>query len=230
MNKFIICLLLSACNLAQAQSTDTTQDLAQLRSLAEDFLKQQTLSYPGSISISTTQLDSRLKLPKCTNPLPFLQKGSRLVGKVSVGIRCTTPKPWSIYLAAQIMVSGNYYVTAKQISQGQVILASDILKVSGDLSTLPAGAITNPEQIIGKSISNSIASGSILKLDAVRTIPVIQQGQNVKIISVGPGFQVATDGVALNNASEGQLTRAKTLSGQVLSGVAKGNGIIEINY
>ncbi|MFZ6748387.1 flagellar basal body P-ring formation chaperone FlgA [Undibacterium sp. Ren11W] len=230
MEKLIFCLMLCACNLAIAQNSEATQDLVQLKLLAEDFLKQQTLSYPGLIDISTTQIDRRLKLPACDNPRPFLPSGSRIVGKVNVGIRCTTPKPWSIYLAAQIKVSGDYYVTAKQISQGQAILPTDILKVSGELSTLPAGAITNPEQVVGKSLSNSLASGSIVRLDAIKTTPIIQQGQSVKIISAGPGFQVTTDGVALNSAHEGQVARAKTISGQVLSGVAKLAGSIEINY
>lgn len=230
MNKFIVCMLLGACNLTLAQNTGPTQDLALLKLLAEEFLRQQTLNYPGEVSVNTLQLDHRLKLPACSNPLPFLPAGSRLLGKVNVGIRCTTPKPWSIYLGAQIKASGSYYVSAKQVSQGQIILPSDILKVSGELSTLPVGAITNPDQIIGKTLNNSLASGSILKLDAIKTTPVIQQGQNVKIISAGPGFQVATDGIALNNASEGQIARAKTISGQVLSGLAKATGVIEIIF
>jgi flagella basal body P-ring formation protein FlgA len=230
MDRFIFCAVLCTCNLAMAQSSEATQNLAQLKLLAEDFLKQQTSSYPGSIEISTAQFDSRLKLPECNDPSPFLTPGSRVIGKVTVGIRCTTPKRWNIFLAAQIKVSSDYYVTSKQISPGQTILASDILKVSGELSSLPAGVITNPEQIIGKSLSNSLASGSVIKLDAVKAFPFIQQGQSVKIVSAGPGFQVTTDGIALNSANEGQVARAKTISGQVLSGVAKLAGVIEINY
>ena len=58
----------------------------------------------------------------------------------------------------------------------------------------------------------SVASGSVLRLDALKNIPVVQQGQSVRVVSSGPGFQVATDAQALSNAGEGQIARAKTAS------------------
>jgi len=34
----------------------------------------------------------------------------------------------------------------------------------------------------------------------------------------------------LTNGSEGQMVQAKTAAGQVVSGIAKAGGILEINY
>ena len=56
------------------------------------------------------------------------------------------------------------------------------------------------------------------------------QGQSVKLVSQGPGFKVSSDGRAINNALEGQIAQVRSASGQVISGVARAGGIIEVNY
>jgi flagella basal body P-ring formation protein FlgA len=145
-------------------------------------------------------------------------------------MRCSAPKAWSIYVTAHIQVTADYFVTATPLLQGQIIGPNDILKISGDLTTLPIGVITNPAQAIGKSLLMSLASGSALRIDALKTTPVIQQGQTIKVVSAGQGFQVTTDALALSNANEGQVARAKTSAGQLVSGIARTGGIIEISF
>lgn len=230
MKKIITLFLLGISQLALAQADIQIQDPIELRRVAEDFLRLQTTGHLGKVDITTGQIDSRLKLPACLNLSAFLPQGSKTWGKITLGIRCTVPKPWTIYLSAQVKVSGDYYVAATPLLQGQIITANDISKVSGDLSTLPVGVITNPAQIIGRSLATSLTSGSVLRMEALKASLAVQQGQSVRVTSTGPGFQVTTDGLALNNANEGQIAKAKTLSGQVVSGIARIGGIIEINY
>ena len=121
-------------------------------------------------------------------------------------------------------------VTAAPLVQGQVIGPNDISKIKGDLSNLPSGIITESSQAIGRTANISLALGTPLRQDALRSNRVIQQGQVVRIVSIGSGFQITTEGRSLSNASEGQIAQAKTPAGQVVSGVAKAGGIIEINY
>jgi flagella basal body P-ring formation protein FlgA len=59
---------------------------------------------------------------------------------------------------------------------------------------------------------------------------VVQQGQSVKVVSRGAGFQVANEGKALNNAAAGQVAQVRLGSGQVVSGIARASGVVEINY
>ena len=58
--------------------------------------------------------------------------------------------------------------------------------------------------------------------------PVIQQGQDVRLIYKGTGFAVSNEGKALNTAADGQVARARTGGGQTVSGIARPGGIIEI--
>lgn len=224
----MLCLVI--CSLSWAQTDTQFQDTNDLRRMAEEFLRLQTTGQPGQVNIVIGKIDNRLKLPSCANVSPFLLQGNKPWGKISLGMRCSAPNPWTIYVSAQVQVMADYYVTANPLSQGQLIGASDIRKLSGDLSTLPAGVVTNPTQVVGRSLLASVASGSVLRLDTLKNSPIIQQGQSIKVVSSGFGFQVSTEALALNNANEGQVAKAKTTSGQMVSGIARVGGIIEISF
>lgn len=224
--------LVLACltGISQAAPVSAPQDTSQLRQIALDFLTQQASGTSGQVQVTVGEVDKRLNLQACDSPSPYMLPGSKPWGKVTLAIRCTAPTAWLVYLQANVQVTADYYVAANALVQGQVISLSDLSKVRGDISKLPAGVITAPEQAIGKSMQVSLASGSVMRIDALKNPVVVQQGQSVRIVSSGPGFQVATDAIALNNAADGQVAKAKTNSGQTISGVAKNGGIIEIIY
>ena len=64
----------------------------------------------------------------------------------------------------------------------------------------------------------------------LKVTPVVQQGQTVKVTSVGKGFSVSAEGQAMAKANEGQLVQVKVASGQVITGVARNGGQIEVNF
>ncbi|MFZ6872982.1 flagellar basal body P-ring formation chaperone FlgA [Undibacterium sp. Di27W] len=231
LSKLLITLCLTGTTgYNQAAVVGTAQDPAQLRQIALDFLTTQASGQSGEVQVTVGEVDKRLNLQACDNPSPYMLPGSKPWGKVTLAIRCTSPAPWLVYLQANVQVTADYYVAANALVQGQVISLADLSKIKGDISKLPAGVITAPEQAIGKSMQVSIPSGSVMRMDALKSPAVVQQGQSVRVISSGPGFQVATDAIALNNAADGQIAKAKTNSGQTVSGIAKNGGIIEIVY
>jgi flagella basal body P-ring formation protein FlgA len=74
----------------------------------------------------------------------------------------------------------------------------------------------------------SLQAGTPLRLDTLKSKPVVQQGQAVRLVSKGANFSVSSEARALGNAIEGQVAQARTQSGTVVSGTARMGGIIEI--
>lgn len=231
-----IALLSGGIHAAFAQTTtpaspaDQRQNLPALQQVAEQFLKSQTTGLPGSVNIDVEAVDSRLNLAACLEPQAFMPNGARLWGKTTVGIKCVAPAPWTIYVRANVQVISDYLVAAVPLVQGQTISASDVSRIRGDMSALPAGVITEESQAVGRVAGMSLRAGTPLRMDAIRSQRVVQQGQQVRVISNGPGFQISTEARALGNGTEGQLVQARTAAGQVVSGIAKAGGILEINY
>jgi flagella basal body P-ring formation protein FlgA len=191
------------------------------------FLQERSAGLPGKVGIRIDTAHAAA-LPACATPEPFLPNGARLWGRVSVGIRCNTGQPWTRYLGATISVTGNYYVATRAINAGETLAPGDFSARDGDLTTLPRSVITNAALLEGMVATNGIAAGAPLRQDFLRGAVVVQQGQSVKVVAQGPGFVVSTEAKAMSNAAAGATVQLKTGNGQMVSGIVRGDGSVEL--
>ncbi|MEG2961858.1 MAG: flagellar basal body P-ring formation chaperone FlgA, partial [Janthinobacterium sp.] len=82
----------------------------------------------------------------------------------------------------------------------------------------------------GASTNISLPPGTPMRLDTLRRKPVVMQGQLVRVVSSGNGFQVASEGRAIGSAGDGQTVQVRTQSGQQISGVARPGGMVEVAF
>jgi len=228
-------LLLATINFsgtAFAANTDQfmRQDLASIKNKIEEFLVTQTTGYPGKVTVTASAIDPNLKLEECAALEVFLPPGSRAWGRTSVGVRCNAPAIWTIYAQAKVSVKAQYLVAASPLAQGHVMTNQDIVIQEGDLAGLPAGVFTDAAQAIGRTVSMSMVAGSVLRQETLKQALVVQQGQAVLLTSSGKGFTVAAEGKALKNANEGQVVQVKVENGQVVSGIARAGGKVEVTF
>jgi flagellar basal body P-ring formation protein FlgA len=211
-----------------AQTVQAGAPQSAIRSAVGDFLSAQTGGLPGQVEHSVGAIDPRLVLPPCGAMEVFTPPGARLWGKTNVGVRCASPA-WTIYVPVTVKVTGSYLVTARALPPGHVITAADTMAAFGDLTQLPAGVAQDPVQVVGRSVSGSLAAGQPLRTDVLRAPVVIQQGQAVKLVARGQGFEVTADGKALSQGTLGQVVQVRAPSGQTVSGIARSGGVVEIS-
>lgn len=221
----IFCLLFSPLPAA------ARQDVAPVKRAIEDFLRIQVKGLPGEASFSVGSIEAQNNLVPCPSLAVSLPPGARAWGRTNVVVRCEAVGGWSIFVAVQVRILGDYLVTARPLAQGQVVTEADLARIRGDLTDLPAGILTEPGQAIGKTVAQSVSSGRPLRSDMLRLVLAIQPGQSVKVVSKGPGFEVAGgEGHALSGAAEGQLVQVRLPHGRVVSGIARPGGVVEIAY
>lgn len=221
--------LLSAAS-AFAQPAEPRQNLEGLQSSVEKFLKTQTTGMPGEVNVTVHPIDSRTNLATCSAPEVFMPPGRRAWGKTAVGVRCIAPAKWTVYVKATVKVSGEYVAAAQPLLQGHVIAQKDLVKMKGDLASLPMGVVTNPTEAVGQKVSMAIPLGAPLRKEWLRHQVAVQPGQTVRLVSLGSGFRVTTEGRALGSAQEGQLIQTRTATGQTVSGIARMGGIVEVSF
>lgn len=220
-----------ACILAvMTTAAQAFQDPAPVRKAVEDFLQVQTRGLPGQVSFTVGSLDPANKLAACPSFDVSLPQGARAWGRTSVNVRCLAERGWNVFLPVHIRVVTDYLVAAMPLAQGQAVTAAALAKQRGDLSDLPAGVLTDEGQAVGRSARLPIAAGRPLRADMLQQPLVVQQNQTVKVVSAGQGFQVANEGKALNNGVDGQIIQVRLNSGQVVSGVARTGGTVEVNF
>lgn len=206
------------------------QDLAVLKLKVMDFLQTQTIGYPGKVAVSVGSIDPNLRLAACPDAQVFLPAGSRAWGKTSVGVRCSSPSVWTIYVQATVNVSAQYLVAAAPLAQGHSVTSQDLIFETGDLTQLPAGIFTNIDQAVGRTVNISMNAGTILRQEMLKIPPIVQQGQTVMVTSIGKGFRVSAEGQAMTKANEGQVVQVKVANGQVVSGIARQGGQVEVSF
>lgn len=221
-------VLLAPLASAQQAANGGRQNLPALRAVVEQYLETQTAGLPGQVTIKVGQIDPRTSLAACPAPEAFQQPGARAWGKTTVGVRCTAPSPWTVYIQATVHVMADYVAAAVPLAQGQPVDATQLVMMKGDIAAMPNGIITDMAQAIGRTPTASLQAGMPLRLDTLRSRPVVQQGQAVRLVSKGANFSVSAEAKAINNAGEGQVAQARTQSGTVVSGTARAGGIIEV--
>lgn len=196
------------------------------RPVIEQFLINQTVGLPGKV-IVTIDTPMSGALPPCETLEPFLPPRARLGGRVSVGVRCLSGQPWTRYVPAYIALIGSYQVAARAISAGTALGPADIAVREGDLMALPASVVTDPSQLLGMTVVNAIAADAPIRRELLRGVLTVRQGQNIKVLSRGVGFEVSAEGKAMSDAALGAVVQVKMEGGKLLSGIVRPNGIVE---
>lgn len=204
-------------------------DSAAMRRAVDEFLLTQIKGLPGKATYSIGNIDADRLAGSCESFDVSMGSGARPWGKTQVVVSCRGGI-WKLWVPVQIRVVAEYLVVARPINAGQNLTDADIRAQSGELSDLPNGVLMDKGQALGRTAIASLAAGRPLRADMLRQPTVVQQGQSVKIVGTGSGFQVTNEGRALTNAVVGQVTQVRLNSGQILSGVVRADGSIEIRF
>ena len=216
-------LLLFSSNAPQAA------DASVVRRAIDDYMIQQIKGLPGKASYTIGAIDSAHLSDTCSG-YDLSQGGApRPWGAIQLQVRCRGGS-WSLWVQVKVRVVADYLVTLRPIVAGQKISEADIGLQNGDLTDLPQNILMDMSQALGHVANASLPAGRPLRADLIKQATVIQQGQSVKVVTVGAGFRISNEGRALSNATIGQVTQVRLNSGSVLSGIVQSDGTVEIRF
>lgn len=219
--------LLAAPRGAQAATDTPLQE--HITQAVDQLLKVQTVGYPGRVSWSVGTLEPRLALTPCAKAEAFMPSGARLWGQGTVGVRCTQPQSWSVYLPVTLRIMAPVVVAARALPMGRALALEDLMTREADLGQMPVAVALEPQQVVGRITTLGLPAGQPLRLDLLRAPNVVLQGQSVLLVAQGSGFRISAEGKALANAADGQVIQVRTESGRSIQGLAREGGIVEIS-
>ena len=192
---------------------------AEVERILVDYLRSQTDAAAADVRVSVTM--PRATLSECRQPTPFLPgRNTRVAGNLTVGLQCPGDRPATRYYQARVDVVADYYVAARALMPGDVLGMADLRRESGDLSRLPANVATTPDALLGMAVTRRVAAGRPLGGYMVKQPVAIERGARVRVIAMGPGFSITTEGKALNAAPLGGDVRVSTNEGAIVSGTS----------
>jgi flagella basal body P-ring formation protein FlgA len=212
--------VLALCALAPAVAPAqpaTAQDWqAQIRQMAA----QAGAGMPGGtrVEVEVGSLDSRLKLAPCARITPYLPAGTRLWGRAQVGLRCAEGARWNVYLPVTVKVYARAWTVNRALAFNTVIRPEHLQQDEVDLAAEPSPVIAQPQAAIGRPLARALKPGEALREDDLKPRQWFAAGDTVRIVSVGSGFSISAEGLALGPGIEGRSTKVRTEGGRVVTG------------
>ncbi|ATM96331.1 flagellar basal body P-ring biosynthesis protein FlgA [Yersinia frederiksenii] len=196
---------------------------ADLSAQVNQFFQQQ---YPAKESqVKVVIKTPQNQWPQCEMPEITLPTNARPWGNISLSVRCDGQRR---FIQTQVQVSGHYAVAARRLPSGAKITPEDIEMKQGRLDTLPPGALLEPHFAQGAVSLRQINAGQPLTRNMLRRLWVIKAGQDVQVLAQGEGFNVNSNGKAMNNGAVQDNVRVRMASGQIVSGTVAEDGTIRI--
>ena len=193
------------------------------------FLDSYMRSLPGNATYTVGRIGAERLSNACDGYDVGLEATARPWGRTQVAVRCRGAG-WKLMVPVQIRVVAEYLVAAQPIAAGQKLLETDIGSQNGELSEIPGTVLLDRQLAIGRTAIGAIPAGRPLRPEMLRQPMAVLSGQTVKVVGTGTGFQVTNEGRAMGNAAVGQVAQVRLNSGQVVSGIVRADGAIEIRF
>lgn len=228
INASCLCILLYT-PLVSATSYQSHKSIYQM---AKKFMTNHVASEHGQRpEIKIGKLDSRLKLKKCSKKLQaFLPKGSRGMGKSTVGIKCTGKKSWSLHVPLTISLYGKVLVASRQLHKNTILTADDVKLKRYNLAKLSFGYYEDLKSGIGMKLKRRVSAGSVLTPSVLKKPRKITRGQKVTIMAQSGSMLVRMKGKALGSGAIGDRIKVINIkSKRKLEGIITLNGEVKVD-
>lgn len=192
-----------------------SREEALIEQRVRDFLIEQARPLGDSVSVSVQRAQARL--PACENPQPFLPRNNqRLYGRVAVGVDCNAEKGRTRYVQADVSVTIEHVVLARDVPRGATLTPQDVMLEKGLLEKLPRQAVKRIEGAVGLVATRALRVGTTLQSYQLRRENLVKRGQTVSVIARGEGFQVRREAQAMDNGAMGEQVRLRIANGELL--------------
>ena len=177
----------------------------------------------GGVRVEVTlgRLNPGLRLASCARVEPFLPPNARLWGRSHIGVRCVEGASWTTMMPVTVAVFGPALVASLPLPAGSDADPQAFRVGEVDLTRVHGHPVTDPVLLEGRALARPLAAGQVLRANDLRIRHTLASGDPVRILLLGDGFTISTEGSAMANAGEGQTLRVRTGTGKLLVGTVR---------
>ncbi|MET0070824.1 MAG: flagellar basal body P-ring formation chaperone FlgA [Candidatus Thiodiazotropha sp.] len=202
----LLALLLLSAALGVAAGNEESHSHAAIIEAVEGYLLQTVANGNNRAKIDVTPLDHRLKLRQCDTPLQaFSPPGGSKMGRTSVGIRCESPAPWSIYVSARVALEIPVVSAIRDLARGQAITRADVALETMDTTRLLRGYYESIDEVVGRTVKRRLARGKAVTPSLLVVQQTVKRGEQVTIVAATGTIEVRMQGKAMKNGNPGDL-------------------------
>ena len=222
-------LLLGVLLLASAQVLAQIQSLPAIEQAVKAHLVS-SLEGRADFEFSIGKLDPRLRLPACVLPLETrFTNGRDVTRNNSVEVKCSSDKPWTLYVSARIEQYREVLVATRALRRNTLLSAADLELKKIRIAPRFGSALTDRARIVGFETTRSLNVGQPILAEHIRKPNIVKRGQQVLLSGGISGISVRVQGEAMMDGAVGDRIKVRNQSSQrVVEGVIDSDGVIRI--
>lgn len=212
-----VSLAIATTSVASTPTTETaTATIQQATASAEQQIREQLTQaaiarWPqATVMVDLALVPERLRLSNC-NQLKITPRGNRLYGRIPVSIRCTQPKPWQLFVQAQVEVELPVLTVTTNVARGHRLKASDLAYAPRKLHDLRPQFITDTTQALGYLSTRALNAEGVVYSNAIKQPVTVPKGQRVAIAGGQGIIRIAAQGEALEAGMHGDQIKVRNV-------------------
>lgn len=182
------------------------------------------------VEIELGELSPSLHLAPCQKVEPYFANGHRMWGRTRIGMRCIQgPTRWNVTLPLTVQVFGRALVVNSPLPGGTVLTQADLREAEIDMAAEGGAVFTQPELVVGRTLVRALSAGEAVRSNLLKQRQWFAAGDTVKVVAIGQGYAVESEGKAQGPGKEGEEVRVVFASGRVVTGRATGERRVELD-
>ncbi len=220
----VAALLFAASASAGVQSIDS------IRGAAEEFVRSSLPEKSIKHFVTAGNLDPRLRLDECASPLEAFSQGTAMnTGRMTIGVRCPSANPWTIYVPVTIEVEVSVLVLRRPLSRRSRVELADVEPQVRRMPGLASIFISDVGSLQGHRLKRSLPVGTALTVEMLQPDVLVRRGQQVTLIADASGVQIRAQGQALTEGAVTERVRVQNVSSlKVVEGVVESDGVVRV--
>lgn len=221
-------VLLVWCLVPRAHAS--IQSLESIQRAAEAFITANLPSDGAKHFVSASSLDARLRLHACAVPLEaFTPHSTDFAARTTVGVRCTAPAPWTLYVPVSIETEVTVLVLRRAVARHARLTTADVEPQVRRVPGTASRFVTDTASLQGHRLRRALPAGSALTVDALTPDILVRRGQQVTLIAQTGGIEIRAQGQALSEGAAHERVRVQNVtSRKVVEGVVESDGIVRV--
>jgi flagellar basal body P-ring formation protein FlgA len=225
-----IALLLTACVLFAGNAQATTQTLESIQAAAEKYVDAR-LPAGAKHFVSAARLDPRLRLDACGAPLEtFSQNNAATGARMTVGVRCSSVTPWTLYVPVAIEVEVPVLVLRRALARRARVGLSDVEPQVRRLPGSAASFISDMNALQGHRLKRALPVGTALTVEMLTPDLLVRRGQQVTLIAANGPVEIRARGQALTDGGADDRVRVQNVTSlKVVEGVVESESVVRVD-
>lgn len=209
-------------------SAEEIQDQASIRAAIEAAIAPRLTAMHGmSGDAEVGNIDSRLRLPPCTNISVDLPPAN--AAAMTAKVSCDTPS-WTIYVPVRLHAWVDAVVASTNLSPNTTLTAAELGRGRTDAFN-SAGLITDPHQAEGKILRVGLIAGAPILAPQLDLPIAVHRGQKIVLTLTDPEMTLKTTAVAMEDGRVGDsITVENAETQKTLRATVARDGGVEVKF